>query len=83
MLSIKVEFYGAFRELAREIVLEIKPGWRVADVLLAISQINGELYARIVQTETAVVVVNGRLSDLSTPVSDGDVIKFFSSVLGG
>ncbi len=82
MLRIKFEFYGAFREFAKEIEVEAS-GENLGDGLCALAELNPELYARIMNTETAIFVVNGKRVDRNSRIRDGDVVKVFSSVLGG
>ncbi|MCX8173591.1 MAG: MoaD/ThiS family protein [Thermoplasmata archaeon] len=83
MPSIKVEFYGAFRDYAREVMLSLPEGATVEAVVAEIARKLPELHWKIVSTETTIVVVNGQRVEKCRVLEDGDVVKFFSSVLGG
>lgn len=83
MLSIKVEFYGSFRDYAKEILLSLPDGATIEDVLAEISIRLPETHEKIMKTETTIFVVEGKRVERDYALKDGDVVKFFSSVLGG
>jgi molybdopterin converting factor small subunit len=83
MIRVTVEFYGAFREFADTMQVEIERGATVKAVLLKISKSMPELYRKIESTETRIIVLRGKNADLDAEVTDGDVLKIFSSALGG
>jgi molybdopterin converting factor small subunit len=83
MIRVTVEFYGAFREFADTMQVEIERGATVKAVLLKISESMPELYRKIESTETRIIVLRGKNADLDAEVTDGDVLKIFSSALGG
>ncbi|MEM3444814.1 MAG: MoaD/ThiS family protein [Thermoplasmata archaeon] len=82
-MHIKVEFYGSFREEAEEISLILPDGATIASLLAALAHKMPSLHQKITATETMIVVVNGKRVEKSRELEDGDVVKFFSSVLGG
>jgi|GEM_PF-4691409 len=83
MIRVTVEFYGAFREFADTMQVEIERGATVKAVLLKISKSMPELYRKIESTKTRIIVLRGKNADLDAEVTDGDMLKIFSSALGG
>ncbi|MEM3396008.1 MAG: MoaD/ThiS family protein [Thermoplasmata archaeon] len=83
MPNIRIEFYGAFREYAKEMNLSLPKNATLEDVFRELNANMPELNRKIEATETAIIVVNGRRVERGYVLQDGDVVKFFSSVLGG
>jgi molybdopterin converting factor small subunit len=52
----------------------VSPGARVMDVLTPFG---------IPLDDSSVIVLNGLMVDLNTPVSEGDVVSAFSAIAGG
>lgn len=82
-MRIKAEFYGSFREYGKELVLMLPEGATVNYVIAEIGRVVPALRERIESSETMIVVVNGKRVEKEHRLKEGDVVKFFSSVLGG
>jgi molybdopterin synthase sulfur carrier subunit len=92
-MEVKVRLFARLREIAgsREVSVEVKPGFTVADVIEKLSDRFGEEFRRYLEEnlkeERLYLVLNGagldRAKASSINVKDGDILAIIPPIGGG